>query len=131
MKVTLVSIHPRITTLPTFAPPDGVIRLDPVEGGRFKCEVDEDVASVLVAVSRKDEFVVIATSRFDDNREKASASPMSPSATLAAGGKEPQSAAVSPSPSSAQFREARPDTSGGKVDSRETAKTAAAPSKNK
>lgn len=102
MKVTLISIHSRITTSRTLAPPDGIINLTPFIGGRFQGEVEEEVAAALVAISRKGEFVIVPKK---GDAEKVSATSVSvsvsPSATPAPAGKESLSPAT-PSPSSTQ-----------------------------
>ena len=100
MKVTLTSIHPRITTSRTLAPPDGIINLTPIAGGRFQGEVEEEVAAALVAISRKDEFVIVPK-KGDAEKVSATSVSVSPSATPAPAGKESLSPAA-PSPSSSQ-----------------------------
>jgi hypothetical protein len=97
MKVTILSIHPRVITSPVLAPPDGVIHFNPTGDGQFKGEVDETVALALISVGRKGEFVLVPA---DESFNMSSSEKASVSAHAASGsvGKGSQPAAA-PSPS--------------------------------
>jgi len=58
-KVKIRSIHPRIVTSASLAPPNGIIEFDIKEGDKFVNVIDESVARALVAISRKGEFEIV------------------------------------------------------------------------